>query len=234
MNHTVTALACVALLSAACSTVTPPPPTMALAGASQAPTGSTALAGFAGTSGGTFIGQGLGGGARVEHRLSPAVALGATGVAGAVVDRNADDGPAIPSSLYAGRVHAQVNPGGAEGLALVLGVGGGATNNALSFVSVDAGARVGRRFLDGRLEPYAGLTVALSVPTQTPDGAVRAENDRRFLTTLWVGGEVGAVWHVDTRLDAGAGVQLLGAYSAAHDAALLIPTAHVRYAFGGR
>ncbi len=233
MNHTVTALACVALLSAACSTVSPPPPSMALACASQAPTGSTALAAFGGTSGGTFIGQGLGGGARVEHRLSPTVALGATGVAGAVVDRNVDDGPEIPSSLYAGRVHAQVNPGGSQHLALVMGVGGGATNNALSFVSVDAGARLGRRFLDGRFEPFAGATVALSVPTQTPDGAVRATNDRRFLTTLWLGAEVGAVWHFDPRLDAGAGVQMLYGYSAANDAALLIPTAHVRYAFGG-
>lgn len=216
---------------AGCATVSPPPAVMALEGASQGPVGGTAVTAFGALAGGVFINGSVGGGARVSHRLSDAVALGVDGIAGAVVDPSTEQ--AAPRRLFAGRAHVQVNPGGSEHLALTFGAGGGASDNRLAYVTADAGARISRRWADGVFEPYAGAVAALSVPTSTPDAAVRAENDRRFLPTAYVGLDLGVALHPTERLDVALDLLLLGGYSAANSALVMAPSLGVRYAFGG-
>jgi hypothetical protein len=217
---------------AGCATVSPPPSVMALEGASQGPVGATSVTAFGGAAGGVFINGALGGGARLAHRVSDTVALGVDGIAGAAVAPS--DVSAAPRSLFAGRLHAQVNPGASRNFALTFGAGGGGSNNGLSYATVDAGARISRRWSDGFFEPYVGAVVALSVPTATPDGATREpEYDRRFLTTVYLGLDGGIVLHPTERLDVALDVLIIGGYSASNNPFLISPTVGLRYAFGG-
>lgn len=205
---------------------------MALEGASQGPVGATSVTAFGAAAGGVFINGSLGGGARIAHRLSRTTALGVEGIAGAVVDPS--DTPVAPRQLYAGRLHVQVNPDASEHVAVTFGAGLGATNNSLSYGTVDAGVRFSRRWFDGYFEPYVGGLVALSVPTATPEGATRnADADRRFLATGYLGLDGGFVVHATERLDLALDVLLLGGYSASNNSLLIAPSAGVRYAFGG-
>lgn len=215
-----------------CATVSPPPATMALEGASQSPVGSTAVTAFGGVAGGVFINGSAGGGARVAHRFSDTIAVGLDGVAGAVVDPS--EVQSAPRRLYAGRAHVQVNPAASRHVALTFGVGGGASNNQLSYATLDAGARLSRRWFDGFFEPYVGGVVALSVPTATPAGATReVEYDRRFLPTAYLGLDAGLVLHPTERLDLALDLLILGGYSESNNALLMSPSLGVRYAFGG-
>ena len=217
---------------AGCATVSPPPAMMALEGATAGPVHRTSVTAFGAAASGVFIRESLGGGARVAHRLSDAVAVGVDGVAGAVLDPSPE--PAAPRRLLAGRAHVQVNPGGSEHLALTFGAGGGATDNRLAYVTVDGGARVSARWARGFFEPYVGAVVALSVPTGTPGGATRDEgNDRRFLPTAYGGIDGGFVLHPTERLALALDVLIVEGYSAANTALLVTPSAGVRYAFGG-
>lgn len=216
---------------AGCATVSPPPSVMALGGASQGPVGGTAVTAFGAGAVGVFIEPSLGGGARVAHRLSDSLAVGVDGVAGA---RVGNGGQAVPQTLFAGRAHVQVNPGGSANLALTFGGGGGATDNGLGYVTADAGARVSGRFSGGFFEPFAGAVLALSVPASTPADASRDEgNDRRFLPTAYAGIDGGFALHPSERLSVSLDLLVLGGYSAANNAFLIVPSAGVRYAFGG-
>ncbi|TAK30382.1 MAG: hypothetical protein EPO40_08315 [Myxococcaceae bacterium] len=217
---------------AGCATVSPPPSAMALEGASQGPVGGTSVTAFGAAAGGVFVSGSLGGGARIAHRLSNTTAIGVEGIAGSVVDPG--DTPVAPRQLYAGRLHVQVNPGASEHVAMTLGVGLGATNNSLSYSTLDAGVRFSHRWFDGFFEPYVGGVVALSVPGATPDGATRsADGDRRFMATGYLGLDGGFVLHATERLDVALDVLILGGYSASADSLLIAPSAGVRYAFGG-
>jgi hypothetical protein len=227
-------LALLALLAplAGCATISPPPATMALEGASQGPVGSTAVTVFGGASAGVFLNSAVGGGARVAHRFSDTVAVGVDGVAGAVVDPSGEQ--VSPRRIFMGRGHLQVNPGASRHLALTFGVGGGASNNSLSYVTVDAGARISRRWFDGFFEPYVGGLVAMSVPTATPDGSVRdGGNDRRILPTAYLGIDAGIALHPTERLDVAFDLLTSLGYSASSNAFIMTPTLGVRYAFGG-
>lgn len=217
---------------AGCATVSPPPAVMALEGASQGPVGGTAVTAFGGASAGVFLNGSVGGGARVAHRFSDTVAVGVDGVAGAVADPSEQQ--VAPRRLFMGRGHVQVNPGASQHLALTFGAGGGASNNGLSYVTVDAGARLSRRWFNGLFEPYVGGLVALSVPTATPDGAVRDGGaDRRILTTAYLGLDAGIALHPTERLDVALDLLVWGGYSASSNALIMTPTLGVRYAFGG-
>lgn len=217
---------------AGCATVTPPPSMMAMGGASQGPIGATSVTAFGGLAGGVFVEPALGGGARISHRLNDRVALGVDGVAGGVVDPSSVQ--ASPRTLYAGRLHAQVNPGGSEHLALAFGVGGGGSNNGLSYGTVDASVRGSWRPGSGVVEPYVGGGVALSVPMQTPDGATReVEYDRRFLTTAYLAASAGLVVHATERFDLIVDAPVFLGYSASSNGFLVAPTVGLRYAFGG-
>jgi|GEM_PF-1436636 len=217
---------------AGCATVSPPPSAMALEGASQGPVGGTSVTAFGAAAGGVFVSGSLGGGARIAHRLSNTTAIGVEGIAGSVVDPG--DTPVAPRQLYAGRLHVQVNPNASEHVAMTLGVGLGATNNSLSYSTLDAGVRFSHRWFDGFFEPYVGGVVALSVPGATPDGATRsADGDRRFMATGYLGLDGGFVLHATERLDVALDVLILGGYSASADSLLIAPSAGVRYAFGG-
>lgn len=218
---------------AGCATVTPPPSMMALGGASHGPVGATAVTAFGGVMGGVFIQPSLGGGARVAHRLSDTVAIGVDGVAGAVTDPSTVQ--AAPRTLYAGRLHAQVNPGGTERTALTFGLGGGGSNNALSYGTIDVGFRSSWRPGSGVFEPYVGAAVALSVPFAVPAGAeVTADgDDRRFLTTAYVVANGGLAVHATERFDVLFDVPIFLGYSASNNAFIVAPTVGLRYAFGG-
>ncbi|MDB4929508.1 MAG: hypothetical protein JWM10_1992 [Myxococcaceae bacterium] len=229
-----TGLASLALLAplAGCATISPPPAAMALEGASQGPVGATAVTVFGGASAGVFLTESVGGGARVAHRISDTVAVGVDGVAGAAVDHGGEQ--VAPRRIFMGRGHLQVNPGASRGLALTFGVGGGASDNSLSYVTVDAGARISRRWYEGFFEPYVGGLVALSVPTATPDGATRdGGNDRRILPTAYVGIDAGIALHPTARLDVAFDLLTMLGYSASSNAFIMTPTLGVRYAFGG-
>lgn len=217
---------------AGCVTVTPPPSLMGLGGASQGPVGGTAVTAFGGVMGGVFIQPSLGGGARIAHRLSDSVAIGVDGIAGAVTDPSSVQ--AAPRTLYAGRLHAQVNPGGTERTALTFGVGGGGSNNALSYGTVDVGFRSSWRPGSGVFEPYVGAAVALSVPFAVPAGAeVTGDGDRRFLTTAYLVANGGFAVHASERFDVLLDVPVFLGYSASNNAFIVAPTVGLRYAFGG-
>jgi hypothetical protein len=227
-------LSSLALLAplAGCATVSPPPATMALEGASQGPVGSTAVTAFGGASAGVFLNGSAGGGARVAHRFSDTVAVGLEGAAGAVVDPSAEQ--VAPRQIYMGRGQLQVNPDASRHLALTFGIGGGASNNQLSYVTVDAGARVSGRWCDGFFEPYVGGVLALSAPTATPDASARdGGNDRRILSTAYLGLDLGIAVHPTERLDVAIDLLTMLGYSASSNAVLVTPTVGVRYAFGG-
>ncbi|MFO0603737.1 MAG: hypothetical protein U0324_11215 [Polyangiales bacterium] len=236
MNLNTPRLALVALASlaplAGCATVTPPPPVMALEGASRGAAGGTSVTAFGGANAGVFLESALGGGARVAHRVSDEVSLGVEGVAGAVIDSNGD--PASPRRLFAGRAHVQLNPGASEHLALTLGFGGGGANNDLGYVTADVGARVSTRVARGVLEPYAGAVLAGSVPVSAPAEAVqRVEGgDHRYAATAYAGLDLGLVVRATERLDVAFDVLLLGGVSASNNALMATPTLGLRYNFG--
>lgn len=236
MNKHTHRLALVALASlsplSGCATVTPPPPVMALEGASHGPAGSTSVTAFGGANAGVFLESALGGGARVAHRVSEDVSVGVEGVAGAVVDSNGD--AASPRRLFAGRAHVQLNPRGSQRLALTLGVGGGGANNDLGYVTTDLGVRVSTRVAHGVIEPYAGAVIAGSVPLSTPAAAVqRVEGgDHRYTPTGYLGVDLGVVVHATERLDLALDVLLLGGVSASNNAMMATPTIGLRYNFG--
>jgi hypothetical protein len=215
-----------------CATVSPPPAVMALGGASQGPAHATSVTAFGGAAGGVFINGSLGGGVRVAHRISDTVEVGVDGMAGAVVDPSEER--VAPRVLAAGRAHLQVNPGASEHVALTFGLGAGASDNRLAYGTVDAGARVSRRWANGVFEPYVGGVLALSVPAATPAAAVRdPENDRRMLATMYFGVDAGVALHPTERLDVALDLLFLGGYSAANTAVIMTPSLGVRYAFGG-
>ncbi len=218
---------------AGCATVTPPPSLMGLGGASQGPVGGTAVTAFGGVMGGVFIEPSLGGGARIAHRLSDSVALGVDGIAGATT--NPSSVQAAPRALYAGRLHAQINPGGTDRTALTFGLGGGGSNNALSFGTIDVGVRTSWRPGSGVFEPYVGAAVALSVPFAVPAGSeITTEgNDRRFLTTAYLAANGGFAVHASERFDVLFDVPVFLGYSASNNAFIIAPTVGLRYAFGG-
>jgi len=221
---------------AGCATVTPPPSMMALEGASQGPVGATSVTAFGGLAGGVYVQPGLGGGARIGHRLSDSVALGVDGVAGGVLYPADFAGP--PRTIYSGRLHAQINPNGSEHLAMSFGLGGGGSNNGLAYGTIDAGIRTSGRWANGFFEPFIGGALALSVPAATPEGATRearpgANYDRRFLTTFYFGLDGGFVLHPSDRFDVVLDVPILIGYSASASTLLLVPTVGIRYAFGG-
>lgn len=225
------ALASLASLTG-CATVTPPPPVMALEGASHGPAGSTSVTAFGGANAGVFLESALGGGARLAHHVSEEVSVGVEGVVGAVVDSNGD--PASPRRLFAGRAHVQLNPGGSEHLALTLGVGGGGANNDLGYITTDVGARVSTRVVHGVLEPYAGAVIAGSVAISTPAEAVQRTDggDHRYTPTGYIGLDVGMVVHATERLDVAFDFLLLGGVSASNNALMGTPTIGLRYNFG--
>lgn len=217
---------------AGCATVTPPPSLVAMGGASQGPVGATSVTAFGGLAGGVFVEPSLGGGARLSHRLSDTIALGAEGVAGGVAAASSVE--AAPRVLYAGRLHVQVNPEASERTAFTFGLGGGGSNNGLAYGTADAGFRTSWRPGSGFFEPYVGAAVALSVPAATPDGATReGGNDRRFLTTVYLALDAGLSMHATERLDVLVDVPLFLGYSASSNGVLFVPTLGVRYAFGG-
>lgn len=204
---------------------------MAMGGASPTPTGSTALTVFGGLAGGVFIEGSVGGGARVQHRLAPSLALGVDGLAGAAI---AKPGDVTPRSLFAGRAHLQLNPAASENLAVTFGVGGGGTNNSLGYVTADVSARVSGRFANRAIEPYVAGLAALSVPVETPPGAVmEGGNDRRFLTTAYAGLNAGLMVHTSTRSALYLDLPIFLGFSAANNAILFAPNVGFRYAFGG-
>ncbi len=217
---------------AGCATVSPPPSLMGLGGASQGPIGGTAVTAFGGVMGGPFIEPSLGGGARIAHRLSDSVAMGVDGIAGATP--NPSSVQASPRTLYAGRLHAQINPGGTESTALTFGLGGGGSNNALSYGTIDVGLRTSWRPGSGVFEPYAGAAVALSVPFAVPAGAeLTGDGDRRFLTTAYLAVNGGFAVHASERFDVLLDVPVFLGYSASNNAFIVAPTVGLRYAFGG-
>lgn len=217
---------------AGCATVSPPPAAMALEGASQTPVGSTSITGFGGLAGGVWIDGAAGGGARLAHRFSREISAGVDGVAGGTLQANHEQ--AAPRALYAGRAHLQANPEGSEHIAFTVGGGGGVGDNRLAYVTVDASVRVSGRVVHRMLEPYVAGVVSLSVPTDVPSGAILdGGTDRRILTTFWGGIDAGLVYHPTPRLDLVVDVLALGGYSAANNTLLLVPTAGLRYAFGG-
>lgn len=195
-------------------------------GGAPTSTGSTALSVFAGHTAGVFVDGALGGGARVEHRLSPVVALGADALGrGALPDKS----PLHPRSLFAGRANVQLNPLRSETLALTFGAGGGGTNNQLMYLTADVSVRVSARFPRRPAEGYLAGLAAVSVPVERP----RDTDTNDYSSTLYLGVTTGALWHLGARSDVFVELPLLFGFSA-HDAAFLwAPTVGFRYVFGG-
>lgn len=88
-------------------------------------------------------------------------------------------------------------------MTLRFGAGAGSADTGLSYLTTDVGVSFGWTFLQ-RLRPYAGISVALSGPTNRGP-AVGNEDDipRRPDTTLWAGGSMGLAWRVVEGLDLG-------------------------------
>lgn len=229
---------------AGCSTITPPPAAMALQGASE-PVHSTSITAFGGAAAGALLDSSVGGGLRVSHRFSRSFSAGVDGVAGARVLTesfltSAEVNP--PTALYAGRAHLQYNLRGSQHLAFVVGLGGGALDDGLAYLTADVGVRVSGRFVRGLVEPCIGGVVAVSgpvampplVPYVTPTGEATGEYvGRTYQPTVFAGLDPALVLHPAPRVDLALDVLVLAGRSGPNGVLLVVPTVGVRYRFGG-
>lgn len=222
-------------LAAACSVVTPPPMRMLHEPVLRGEPGSVSAAVVGGAGAGVFLDAGAGGEARLSGVVSREIELeGTLGAGGRFGDDN-DGKPGVPDLMAWGRVGGRYRPDRIDWLTVHFGLGGGAADTGLAWLTPDLGVSFGYTFLR-RVRPYLGLSLALAAPLDRgpviPD-ADDSGRDRRPAVTLWTGASAGLSVRVAGSLELGAEFFTQWGWAPNSESGLVLGgTGVLRYTFG--
>lgn len=213
----------------ACSVVTPPPMAMVHDSVLRPRPGAVSVAAVGGGGGGVFLHGAAGGEGRVAFQVSEGWAIEASGGAGARLEKYEDDN--IPDVLGWGRLGARWQPAGLEWFAVRFGAGGGGADTGLAYMTLDEGVVFGYS-LWRRVRPYAGLSLAVSVPVR-PGPLIREYVlPRRPEITLWAGLNTGITVRIVGSFEAGAEYLMYSGWSSPDEMVLALGgTGVLRYVF---
>jgi hypothetical protein len=193
-------------LLSACSVLTPPPMRMLHEPVLRGEPGATSVAIVAGAGAGPFMDPSAGGEVRVSGTVTREIEVeGALGAGGRFGHDN-DGKPGVPNLLTWGRVGGRYRPDHIDWVTLHFGLGGGAADTGLAWMTPDLGLSFGYTFRN-RVRPYVGLSLALAAPLDRGPVVPDADDDghgRRPALTLWTGGSAGLSVRLVDSLELGA------------------------------
>lgn len=219
---------------AACAVVSPPPMSMHQADSvvPARPGAVSAVAG-GGYSKGVFIQPGAGGFGGLSMQVTDEVRLGLAGGGGKRL--STESNPAVPSSMWFGRLGGTWRPASLPWFGLGFGLGGGAANTGLAYLTMDVGPSFGWTFKD-RVRPYGGIALGLSVPVARGPLLDAHDDDpgRRPSTTVYLDPFAGAAVRLWDALELSAEVRVPLGIARSDRVVMVAASGALRYTFGSR